>query len=284
MVAAPQDSDAPPLSLARNSEHYVLEGSVRLENGKARLMAKVVRGGSVVWANIYDDDLNVRAILEVQNDIANQVATAIARPYGVIFQADATRVSANAPDDWAAYACTLSYYTYRGSFDPKLAETVRNCLEQAVARFPRLFDRLGHAVADIRRQSALSPQSGSIGAVAPRPRCNRGAPRLGARPGKRTVAASADDGAFLQERYRSSPQGWRTGGRHQSEQFRAARRIRRSSRHVRRMGAGSASSLPRPWTEIPHHRPCWKLRSHSAFTCSTTIKTRRPGSQEPMSG
>ncbi len=135
VVAAPQESDTPPLE--PNSERYVLDGSVRLENGKARLMAKVVRGGSVVWANIYDDDLNVRALLEIQNDIANQVATAIARPYGVIFQADAARADAtNAPDDWAAYSCTLSYYTYRANFDPKVADSVRACLEKSVARFP----------------------------------------------------------------------------------------------------------------------------------------------------
>ena len=97
VVAAPPESDARTSSPAEDAERYVLEGSVRLENGKARLMAKVVRDGSVVWANIYDDDLNVRAILEVQNDIASQVATAIARPYGVIFQADAARAERERP-------------------------------------------------------------------------------------------------------------------------------------------------------------------------------------------
>ncbi len=136
VVAAPPASGPQFSSTAHDPESYILQGSVHLEDDKLRLTAKVVSDGSVVWANIYDDDLDVRTMLEVQKDIASQVATAIARPYGVIFQANSMRDAQNAPDDWVAYACTLSYYAYRGNFDPEVGETVRNCLEQSVARFP----------------------------------------------------------------------------------------------------------------------------------------------------
>jgi TolB-like protein len=121
---------------SRDAERYVLQGSVRLENEKLRLTAKVVSGDAVVWANIYDDDLDVRTMLDVQKEIASQVATAIARPHGVIFQADSMREAHNAPDDWAAYACTLSYYTYRTDYDPRAGVAVRDCLEQSVAQYP----------------------------------------------------------------------------------------------------------------------------------------------------
>jgi hypothetical protein len=55
--------------------------------------------------------------LDAQADIARNVATSLAHTYGVISQADAALNVSNAPDDWAAYSCTLSYYAYRVSLD-----------------------------------------------------------------------------------------------------------------------------------------------------------------------
>jgi TolB-like protein len=136
VVVAQPASAAQSSPAGHGAERYRLQGSVRLEDDKLRLTAKLVSDDTVIWANIYDDDLDVRSMLDVQEKIANQVATAIARPYGAIFQADATRETQNAPDDWAAYACTLSYYTYRANFDPTTGEAVRDCLERSVARFP----------------------------------------------------------------------------------------------------------------------------------------------------
>jgi tetratricopeptide (TPR) repeat protein len=40
------------------------------------------------------------------------------------------------PDDWEAYACTLSFYAYRADLDLGRLPAVRQCLEKAVARFP----------------------------------------------------------------------------------------------------------------------------------------------------
>ena len=60
----------------------------------------------------------------------------LAQTYGVIFQADASRVSMQPPDDWTAYSCTLSFYAYRLSLDPQDQPKVRGCLESAVKKFP----------------------------------------------------------------------------------------------------------------------------------------------------
>jgi tetratricopeptide (TPR) repeat protein len=64
------------------------------------------------------------------------VATAVAQPYGIIFQADSARIPNAPPEDWEAYACTLAYHTYRVSLDPQTHAQVRTCLQQAVQRFP----------------------------------------------------------------------------------------------------------------------------------------------------
>ena len=89
----------------------------------------------MIWANSYDGDLQASKVIAAEADVARDVATALAQPYGVIFQADASRQPQDAPDDWQAYSCTLSYYAYRARLDAQTHPTVRKCLE-AVSRFP----------------------------------------------------------------------------------------------------------------------------------------------------
>jgi tetratricopeptide (TPR) repeat protein len=64
------------------------------------------------------------------------VTTALAQPYGVIFQADAALVTQTPPEDWEAYTCTLAYYTYRVDLSPEIHAFVQNCLERTVLAYP----------------------------------------------------------------------------------------------------------------------------------------------------
>ncbi|MFO0994054.1 MAG: hypothetical protein U1E67_19225 [Hyphomicrobiales bacterium] len=117
---------------------FALAGSIELGDEQLRLQARVVdrNDGSILWANTYEGDLKVTDLVKMEADIARQVATTIAQPYGVIFQADASRHIENPPDDWKAYSCTLAYYQYRANLDAKTHPAIRKCLEDAVARFP----------------------------------------------------------------------------------------------------------------------------------------------------
>ena len=94
-----------------------------------------VEDGTVVWAQTYEAEFEPSQLIAIEKDIARQIATALGQPYGVIFKADSERSVPNAPDDWTAYSCTLSYYVYRANLDAK-THPVRRCLEDAVARFP----------------------------------------------------------------------------------------------------------------------------------------------------
>lgn len=117
---------------------YVLEGRVRVEGEKLRISARLLdrTDGSVIWTNHYDKIVQVRNVLELEADIAQGVATALAQPYGIIFQTDASRLSQSPPDDWEAYACTLAYYGYRARLEPRSHSSVQSCLKRAVERFP----------------------------------------------------------------------------------------------------------------------------------------------------
>ena len=61
---------------------YVLDGSLRKSNGTLRVAARLVRAdsGFVVWSETYDRRLDDR--LQIQDDIANEVATALKASIG----------------------------------------------------------------------------------------------------------------------------------------------------------------------------------------------------------
>jgi adenylate cyclase len=117
---------------------YVLEGSVRAATSQLRVTGRLLdaRTGAVLWSQSYDNDLRVRDLLTIQNDVAQKVATAIAQPYGIIFQADELRTGAKAPDNLEAYACSLRFYSYRTTLSAESHGAVRGCLEKAAAANP----------------------------------------------------------------------------------------------------------------------------------------------------
>ena len=80
---------------------YSLEGRLRLDGSRLRLNIRFLSraDGSVIWANSYDRDLQVQDRLDAEADIAKGVATALAQPYGIIFQTDAVRLATSSSDD-----------------------------------------------------------------------------------------------------------------------------------------------------------------------------------------
>jgi len=138
VVAGPPPAPAADVARQGDPERYMLQGSVRLEGEMLRLSARLLNGAdqSVLWANSYDRKLKVEELLQAEADIARQVATAVAQPYGVIFHADAARMAEAPPNDWTAYACTLAYYAYRANLRPQTHRAVTACLQQATQQFP----------------------------------------------------------------------------------------------------------------------------------------------------
>lgn len=134
LTRQPGEANANLRQLAR----YSLQGSLRTDADKLRLSVRLLNEdqGSVVWTNSYDTSYIAHELIQTEHEIARKVATAIAQPYGIVFQADAAPVVGQPPSDWDAYACTLAYYSYRDTLDPELHASVRQCLERAVERFP----------------------------------------------------------------------------------------------------------------------------------------------------
>lgn len=127
-----------PTGTSAHLARYWLAGGVRVDGDRLRLTARLVNraDGSVVWAESYGENLQVRDLLDLEATVARAVATALAQPYGIIFRADASQAADSPPGDWQAYECTLAYYGYRANLNPQAHATVQGCLKRAVERFP----------------------------------------------------------------------------------------------------------------------------------------------------
>lgn len=131
------DTDVTALKRDRDVE-YVLEGSVRTDSERIRVSSRLLNSasGAVLWSRRFEYPLTASDLFGIQIETAQEVATAIAQPYGIVFRAEAARERDAPPDDLEAYLCTLRYYVYRAGPSAAKHAEVRDCLERAVAAFP----------------------------------------------------------------------------------------------------------------------------------------------------
>ncbi len=117
---------------------FLVEGSIRTSENQLRVTARLidVSNGAIAWVHSYDEDLRSANLIKIESDIAGQMATAIAQPYGIIFRPKSETPGQSPPEDMSAYRCTLEFYAYRRNLSPEKHRSVRDCLERAIARFP----------------------------------------------------------------------------------------------------------------------------------------------------
>jgi TolB-like protein len=122
----------------RFGSRYVLEGGVRLSEGKLRVTTRVLDGetSAVIWSGTYDADPRANEIGDMQMTIASKVATAIAQPYGIIFSVPPRTKLTRGAHSLEAYQCTFGFYRYRAELDQSAHAQTRDCLEQITVRYP----------------------------------------------------------------------------------------------------------------------------------------------------
>jgi len=117
---------------------YILEGGIRLSDGKLRVTTRVLDGESsaIVWSGTYDADPRAASNVSVEMTIASKVATAIAQPYGIIFSAPPRPAQSGGAQNLETYQCTYRFYRYRTVLDQAEHAATRACLEHVTARYP----------------------------------------------------------------------------------------------------------------------------------------------------
>ena len=134
VIAADGEFSRIPASEAR----YEFGGTLRTEDGRLLVQTRLVdrTDGRVIWAESMDAELKPRQIFNVELQIADQIATRIAEPTGVVFESERRMLLDTPPESWSAYFCMLTAYAYRASFAAAQHAPVRACLEKAVAAHP----------------------------------------------------------------------------------------------------------------------------------------------------
>ncbi|MBX4952820.1 hypothetical protein HJA95_25310 [Rhizobium binae] len=118
---------------------YALQGNIQMDGSRFRSVARLVRqtDGAVIWANNFDADLRAQSKLEIQTNVAGQIAGAIARPNGAMFQAETAVVAQSAREaNQEAPVCAPLYSSYIETMTAKSNGAVRECLQQAIRQRP----------------------------------------------------------------------------------------------------------------------------------------------------
>lgn len=132
----PADVSAPEIR-RKFGNRFTLEGSVRMADGRLRITSRVLDGetATVVWSDAYDADLRASSSVDIEMNVASKVATAIAQPYGILFKQAASSRESRQPG-FEAYRCSLRFYRYRNTLDPREHLPTRECLERMTVLYP----------------------------------------------------------------------------------------------------------------------------------------------------
>lgn len=125
---------------------YVVTGSVGVEGENVRVFIQLFDAATseVVWASGYNRPFAPGALMEMQRDLAVEIASALGQTYGVVNTAalemrrPAETVSASIP----SYVCVMQAYSYRRDFSRAAFGPALACLEEAVQRDPAYPDAL----------------------------------------------------------------------------------------------------------------------------------------------
>ncbi len=143
---------------------YVVKGSVRRDADRVRLTVHLIKAqiGQYLWSQTYDRALTPENVFAVQEQLAADLASHLAQPYGIINEITADAFRQQRPETLFAYDCVLRAFAYRRTNDRELYGPSRGCLEQAVLRDPGYADAwalLAFAQLDEYRFGGYGPSS-----------------------------------------------------------------------------------------------------------------------------
>ncbi len=124
---------------------YLLTGATTLSARYLRVEALLVdvESGRTVWAESFERSLATGEIDRLRTEIAAQVVSTLAQPYGVIFSVRARDRDGAPPGDVCSYDCGVRFHQYALAPDPAQHAALRQALERAVLRDPH--DAEAHA-------------------------------------------------------------------------------------------------------------------------------------------
>jgi len=123
---------------------YVLQGSVRRTGDRIRLRVQLSDSidGRLVWGSNYERDLTASDLFELQDELTQQVVSAIAGSYGALTRAALPAARRKPPSTLDSYDCVLRAYEYVQVHTPQNHLAARECLEVVTETDPDYIDGL----------------------------------------------------------------------------------------------------------------------------------------------
>jgi TolB-like protein len=138
-----EQSSADPVELSERLDvGYVIQGSVRRDQDQLRLIVHLIEAqtGKHLWTETYDRALTPENLFAMQEQLAADLASQLAQPYGIINEVTAESFRQERPETLFAYDCVLRALDYRRTQGRQKHAAARDCLEQAVRRDPGYAD------------------------------------------------------------------------------------------------------------------------------------------------
>jgi tetratricopeptide (TPR) repeat protein len=117
---------------------FALSGSVLTADGSVSIIAMLadVQTGQNVWSWNNEVPLTPANMGEMQIDIAEHVARAVAQPYGSIFARSATEIAGKPASDLLSYECVVHFQQYWRAYDVSMYQNLVDCMTATIARDP----------------------------------------------------------------------------------------------------------------------------------------------------
>ena len=117
---------------------FALTGSVLSTNDSVRVSAMLadLKSGQNVWSWSNESPLTPSDMRAAQTEIAEDVARAVAQPYGSLFERSAKEIAGKPAADLSSYECVVRFQQYWRTYDATMYQELLGCMKATIARDP----------------------------------------------------------------------------------------------------------------------------------------------------
>lgn len=117
---------------------YVLSGNIRSDQNTVHISTILsdARTSRSIWSWNAERQLTTRSISDLQDEIAGEVADAIGRPYGIVFNRTAESIASKPTASLTSYECVVKFRLYWRHYNEREHGAVRDCLERTLQEDP----------------------------------------------------------------------------------------------------------------------------------------------------
>ena len=121
---------------------YVLKGSINRMESQVQINVALLRASDhqYLWSGSFRQEFSPGNMIDLQHDIATQVARIVVQPHGVIDKAELRDTAGQPPDSLSSYECVLRTREYWRQPNAQQHKQVRACLERAIRTDPDYAD------------------------------------------------------------------------------------------------------------------------------------------------